>query len=129
MRCYAIHNFLLQDSEARMLVPKIRSNVIKINSRRWVYAVETVDTYNNGDRSVMDEMDKLMISSTFQEFNLKLRDFLIKEGPKTIPYFKKLFKNELCFNNYIVDLFDDDHRDNFGLRKGKLLWIDFSIEF
>jgi hypothetical protein len=133
--CWMIHSVLAKHAWTKSCVPKVRSKPIKVGNK-WGYAVEKVNVCNTYLRYGKCSCPTCKAWSQMSRTKrVQKRELMLNVLLKHIPNFEdwtNYFKlddtpyNEEMLQEHIENVLYDDHEGNWGSKKGKLLWIDFS---
>jgi len=124
---YLIHKTLSEHKSTKDFVPKVRSELVKINGKHG-YAVELVKTEIGMGEQAYKDLSDFAESELGKEVLNKLEDVAITKM-LIVPEFVKIFSGSGRVISYIQHLFEDNHCANWGIKGGKFVWIDFSINY
>lgn len=131
-RSYEIHKALVGDSYLSWFVPKLRSKLFQ-RGRKWGYAIEIVKTYvdDADDRNVINNM---IFKESYHGGGIssKLKAFMLDHDlvNKKRLWSKNRYRWDYVefYKQFILNVFNDEHNENFGVKGRKVVWIDFSLE-
>jgi hypothetical protein len=136
LRSWLVNNALALNKKTRDFVPTPCSNVIE-TEKGWGYAVEIIQVcekrygcYGNEDelchvcKSVRKARDNGVAEEIRELLTKTAIETLIKEKP-----YGEAFNSQMSIEGFVERIFSDSHTLNFGLKKGHLAYLDFSIRW
>lgn len=119
---HAMHVFAMNHSKYGMKVPKAYGGVFKVindcGKARWGYFVQIVK---------VGSQLSAYVSNNFENKAIYLGDVLKKFFQKRFTKWRSWFSSRKTWLKYLRNIFTDTHESNWGIYRGKLVWLDFSF--